>query len=216
MGTWYETFREHLHPIFNSEDFFDYKRSTLNDLKIYGKYIPPNGRVLDLGCGLGTTAVPLSVLGYTVTGIDRDNKVVEAARENAKNFGDRIEIIEGDIFDLNKIFEKDSYDACISGGVLEHFDKEDIRKLVDMQKEIAPVLLIDVPVKTDRTKSHYGFTESDALGHIDSNKIYRNFWSEDEWVNDILHGCNIVEHSIAPADTSIGDFDMLYIVIKRN
>ena len=213
--TWYEALSEHMNPVFTKEDFNNYRDFVLEELKHYRRYLKPGARVLDLGCGLGCTAVPLSSLGYRVVGIDNDLKVVEAAKQNAKNFGKDIEIIKGDIFELDKIFGKDSFDACISGGVLEHFKKNEIRKLVELQLKVAPLVIASMPVKTERTMKHYGITEKTALNNI-SDGIYRNFWSEDEWVNDVLKGFNIAEHLVARVNPVIGDFDEVFILITKD
>ena len=54
-------------------------------------------RVLDLGCGDGTTAVPLASLGAEVTGIDIAQNLVEAGNRRAKEAAlDRLTFQEGD------------------------------------------------------------------------------------------------------------------------
>ena len=213
--TWYEVFSKHMNPVFTRDDFEKYKKGVLRKLQFYEKYLPKGSKILETGCGLGCTAVPLSALGYKVIGIDNDKKVVEAAKQNAKNFGGDIKILEGDIFEIDKLFGKDSFDACISGGVLEHFKKEDVRKLVDLQLKVAPLVIASMPVRTERTMKARGFTKETALDNIDSNGIYRNFWSETEWVNDVLKGYNIVEYFVKPCDPAIGNFDSVYLIIKR-
>ena len=49
--------------------------------------IEPPLRVLDLGCGDGTTAVPLAHLGAEVVGIDIASNLVEAGNRRAKEEG---------------------------------------------------------------------------------------------------------------------------------
>lgn len=211
---WFEAFNNHMNPVFTKEDFENYKKGVLEDLKHYQKYLKQGAKILDLGCGLGCTAVPLSSLGYKIVGIDNDRKVVEAAQKNGKNFGKDIKILEGDIFKVTEYFEKDSFDACIRGGLLEHFKKEDIKKLVELQLELAPIVIASMPVKTERTMKQYGFTEETALNHHTADGIYRNFWSENEWVNDVLKDFTIIEHFVEPVNPAIGNFDEVFIVIK--
>ena len=204
-----------INPFFTKADFENYKKGMIEELKHYQKYLKKGAKILDLGCGFGCMAIPLSTLGYKVIGIDKDKQVVEAAQKNAENFGKDIKIIEGDIFELDEIFDKDSFDVCISGGVLEHFKKGEIRKLVELQLKLAPVVIASMPVKTERTMKAYGFTEETALNHVTLDGIYRNFWSETEWVNEVLDGFNVVEHFVEPCDPTIGEFDLVYIIIKR-
>ena len=50
---------------------------------------PRYQRVLDLCCGHGRHALPLARLGYTVTGLDRDEATIAQARENVSSL-DRV------------------------------------------------------------------------------------------------------------------------------
>src|SRR5689334_4244429 len=59
--------------------------------------IRPPVRVLDLGCGDGTTAVPLARMGAEVVGIDIASNLVEAGKKRAAEAGlDRLQFQEGD------------------------------------------------------------------------------------------------------------------------
>ncbi len=64
--------------------------------------IEPPLRALDLGCGDGTTAVPLALLGADTTGIDIANNLVAAgtARAQALQLTDRLRFQAGDACDL--------------------------------------------------------------------------------------------------------------------
>lgn len=45
--------------------------------------IPPNGKIIDIGCGSGRDAKVFSERGYEVTGIDFSSKMIEVAQEKA-------------------------------------------------------------------------------------------------------------------------------------
>ncbi len=71
-------------------------------------------RVLDLGCGDGTTAVPLAQIGADVIGIDIARNLVDAGNKRAKELGlNRLNFQEGDACDLKGI-EDHSFDLTIS------------------------------------------------------------------------------------------------------
>src|SRR5437660_176285 len=58
-------------------------------------------RVLDLGCGDGTTAVPLALLGAEVVGIDIAKNLVDAGNKRAAEAGlNRLRFQEGDACNL--------------------------------------------------------------------------------------------------------------------
>ena len=71
-------------------------------------------KVLDLGCGDGTTAVPAARLGADVLGVDIASNLVEAGNARAQSLGlTDLRFQEGDASDLKEL-EDDSFDLVIS------------------------------------------------------------------------------------------------------
>jgi ubiquinone/menaquinone biosynthesis C-methylase UbiE len=76
--------------------------------------IRPPLRALDLGCGDGTTAVPLARLGADVVGIDISSNLVEAGSKRAAEEGlSRLKFQEGDACDLAGVADR-SFDLVLS------------------------------------------------------------------------------------------------------
>ncbi len=76
--------------------------------------VAPPLRALDLGCGDGTTALPLAQLGVEVVGIDIARNLVEAGNKRAAAAGlDRLTFQEGDACDLQGV-DDDSFDLTLS------------------------------------------------------------------------------------------------------
>jgi ubiquinone/menaquinone biosynthesis C-methylase UbiE len=76
--------------------------------------ITPPLRVLDLGCGDGTTALPLARTGAEVTGIDIARNLVEAGNRRAAEAGlTRLKFQEGDACNLEGVADN-SFDLVIS------------------------------------------------------------------------------------------------------
>ncbi len=76
--------------------------------------ITPPLRVLDLGCGDGTTAVPLARLGAEVVGIDIARNLVDAGNKRAAEAGlNRLKFQEGDASNLQGISDH-SFDLTLS------------------------------------------------------------------------------------------------------
>lgn len=71
-------------------------------------------RVLDLGCGDGTTAVPMARLGAEVVGIDIAKNLVDAGNKRAAEMGlNRLTFQEGDAVNLQGISDH-SFDLTLS------------------------------------------------------------------------------------------------------
>jgi ubiquinone/menaquinone biosynthesis C-methylase UbiE len=76
--------------------------------------VTPSMRVLDLGCGDGTTAVPMARLGANVTGIDIARNLVDAGNKRAAELGLRhLKFQEGDATNLQGVADH-SFDLTIS------------------------------------------------------------------------------------------------------
>jgi ubiquinone/menaquinone biosynthesis C-methylase UbiE len=76
--------------------------------------VKPPLRVLDLGCGDGTTAVPLALLGADVAGIDIARNLVDAGNKRAAEAGlKRLKFQEGDACDLQGVGDH-SFDLTLS------------------------------------------------------------------------------------------------------
>jgi ubiquinone/menaquinone biosynthesis C-methylase UbiE len=71
-------------------------------------------KVLDLGCGDGTTAIPAAQLGADVLGVDIAANLVAAGNERAKELGlSNLSFQEGDATDLNEL-DDESFDLVVS------------------------------------------------------------------------------------------------------
>src|SRR3954466_234386 len=93
-------------------------------------------RVLDLGCGDGTTAVPLARLGAEVTGIDIARNLVAAGNKRAAEQGlRRLKFQEGDACNLEGI-DDDTFDLTVSifGAMFASKPYEVAREMVRVTK----------------------------------------------------------------------------------
>jgi SAM-dependent methyltransferase len=76
--------------------------------------IKPGLKVLDLGCGDGTTAMPAAKLGADVLGVDIARNLVEAGNRRAQEQGlTNLRFQEGDATDLAGVQDK-SFDLVVS------------------------------------------------------------------------------------------------------
>jgi ubiquinone/menaquinone biosynthesis C-methylase UbiE len=76
--------------------------------------VKPPMRALDLGCGDGTTALPLARMGADVVGIDIARNLVEAGKRRAAEAGlSRLKFQEGDASNLAGVADR-SFDLVLS------------------------------------------------------------------------------------------------------
>ncbi|MEM2505883.1 MAG: class I SAM-dependent methyltransferase [Nitrososphaeria archaeon] len=101
--------------IFYGSGFF--KRVCLI-LKYFSEYT--KGKVLDLGCGVGTFAILLSQRGYYCVGLDISKYCIEQSIENAKrlNVAANTEFVLGNCG--SNVFRKNSFDIIVAADIFEH------------------------------------------------------------------------------------------------
>jgi SAM-dependent methyltransferase len=87
---------------------------TSGDALVESLGIKPGMKVLDLGCGDGTTALPEAQRGADVLGVDIARNLVEAGNRRAKAAGlANLRFQEGDACDLRPLAD-DSFDLVVS------------------------------------------------------------------------------------------------------
>lgn len=91
--------------------------------------------LLDIGCGWGRWTISSCNSGFQSVGIDPSIKSVLAARKVAKQLGINSRFIVGDACYMP--FKENLFDYCFSYSVLQHFEKNDVLKVL---KEIRFIL----------------------------------------------------------------------------
>ena len=95
-------------------------------------------KVLDLGCGDGTTALPEAKLGADVTGIDIAWNLVEAGNRRAQEQGlTNVKFQQGDASNLQEVPDK-SFDCVVSifGAMFAPKPFDVAREMVRVTKQI--------------------------------------------------------------------------------
>jgi SAM-dependent methyltransferase len=106
---WYETIFDERYP----ELFGHLERDPEEEVARIAELLPiPTGAaVVDLGCGRGRHAIPLSRRGFRVTGVDLSEKMLRMARERAAREQIRVEWVRAD---MRRFVRPEGFDACLS------------------------------------------------------------------------------------------------------
>ena len=109
-----------------------------------------SGRALDVGCGTARVSFGLAEQGYKVYGIDIEKRVIDIARDIAKEIGSLAQFDVAD-FSNGNLVQADFYDLIVCSEVLEHV--QEYRPLVDnMYRALKPGGLLIVTVPFDPRK----------------------------------------------------------------
>jgi 2-polyprenyl-3-methyl-5-hydroxy-6-metoxy-1,4-benzoquinol methylase len=102
---------------------------------------PPPRRVLEVGCGSGNVVRKLIEVGYEVTGVDTDRRLIEKAYERCKS----ATLVIGDIARLPPPLQG-PYDVIGFFDVLEHLDKpEDLIRAALHWAQPGTLIIATVP-----------------------------------------------------------------------
>ena len=140
---------------------------------------PPGGRVLEVGCGNGKTAVALAKRGYRVTGMDFSQKAIDICREL---------ILDADFVCasvLNIPFENGSFDGISAFHVLEHLTDDELSKAADELYRVmrnGGYLLVKSFAEGDM-RAGKGIADDDNV--IRGNGILYHYFTEQELLDEL-------------------------------
>lgn len=142
---WYELYKIDIEEFDKPDDYIKYKlkykKKFVNRVIKYAK----NKKVIEMGCGTGLMAGYLQKLGLDVVALDLSQPVLDYACRIAKqsNIISPCKYQQGDI--LNLEYRKNSFDVSYSNGVLEHFNDEEIIKILKQQMNISKYVIFGIP-----------------------------------------------------------------------
>ncbi len=176
--------------------------------------------LVELGIGSGISALPLVERGFKVIGIDNDVEALNMCKSNATNYSsspENLKLVQGDLYnpDWHKQFCNKGVAACVSYGVLEHFEQETLDLLVQQQLEIASLLIAVIPVNTPQSLIAFE-AAGDPNGDVDSNGIFRRFLKEETWDEIFVkNGGEIVRKFNIDAERLEGIAHIVVYAVKR-
>lgn len=147
------------------------------------RFIPPKGRVLDVGFGVGFSSMELGRLGYSVTGVEPSSVNIEIACRAAEKFGVNFTGVHSTAEEMNKCVSG-PFDAVYFNSSLHHCDDPQaaLANSFSLLNDGGVVILIEPTLKPWRSKAwFYRQLEINPveMGHYGGNEhIYYN-WEYD-------------------------------------
>ena len=131
------------------------------------KYSVNHKPVIECGAGTGKFSAYLASLGLNVYAVDLEPAMVEQAKQLSKKLSptNAVKVFEGDISRIP--FGDKSFSVAHSSGVLEHFEDDEIIRLINEQMRVADNIVFSVPSR---------YFEKKMSG--DERFLSRNEWRE--------------------------------------
>ncbi|WKZ30085.1 MAG: class I SAM-dependent methyltransferase [Candidatus Dojkabacteria bacterium] len=129
---------------------------------LFVKDLPPNGRILDIGCGAGTHLKYFNELGYNVTGIDISEEMVKICQNQ------NLPAVVGDIETI--MFPEDHFDGIWAHTSLIHFPKEQLENIIiGICRFLKPAGKLFIAVREGETDGYESFRGDAQLQRYFSN-----------------------------------------------
>lgn len=100
-------------------------------------------QILEIGTGTGAMSIFLAWLGFSVTSVDINSKIIELAKQVARKLNARVTFEVADAFHLP--FPDNSFSLVFHQGLLEHFSDEQIHELIREHLRVASQVILSVP-----------------------------------------------------------------------
>ncbi len=101
-----------------------------------------HGKVLELGCGNGTSSAVIRNHGLVVVGVDMNGEKINEAKQNYSD----ISFIQSDV--LNLAFSPETFDTVVLPEILEHVSEETGHSMLDTAWKLLKLsgrLIVSVP-----------------------------------------------------------------------
>ncbi|MGE5479970.1 MAG: class I SAM-dependent methyltransferase [Chloroflexota bacterium] len=174
MKQWYEALFESYGQKYDNESF---TQGTIGECDFIERELQydKNLSILDVGCGTGRHSIELTKRGYSVTGIDLSDSMLERAREKASDAGLEIDFIKED---ARKLPFHNAFDAaimlCEGGFPLMETDEMNFEILKNVTKALTEQGKLIFTTLNGLFPLYHSIEEFTAAGVENGNVTYRD------------------------------------------
>ncbi len=145
------------------KDNFTYR----NIISILDKHLPKReGKILDVGCGVGTLDFYLAKKNYFISGIDISKQAINIAKKNAKLF--KLNKTKFFVGNVNRFKFTSKFNMILCSEIIEHVE-DDNKLLNDLSRHLAKNGIIFLTTPLDSAPLYkIGFTQKfdKRVGHL--------------------------------------------------
>ena len=149
----------------------DLRPVTENSMSYFSRYIKSDGRILDIGCGVGLAISVLNKKGFQATGIEISSKMADYARKR----NPASDIIVGDF--LTTEFSK-KFNGVLAFAFIHLFPKKQIPGMFEKISSVLTSGGVALVSSTESSESKEGWYIKE--GFSKKEKRFRKFWTEQE------------------------------------
>ena len=170
---------------------------------------PTSGKLLlDVGCNWGRWTCAAARAGYQPVGIDPNLEAIQAARRVSRQLGLSIFYLVADARHLP--FQPNSFDSVFSYSVLQHFEKEDVRRCIS---EFARILNLSGVsfVQMLSTRGLRNWYVQAARGFRAVREFEVRYWAPPELLRafSVIGDSNLSVDGFFSANAQLSDRDLL-------
>jgi len=136
---------EEFYKPFHKKDYEQHIEAWKGFCHRVAKFAPKKGKILEMGSGTGMMSIYLSKMGFYAIGLDNNSEMVRRAKNLVLEVGGKARFACHDLFNLD-LKVVGTYRVVFSQGLLEHFTDVQIRKALEIQFKIAPIVIFSVPL----------------------------------------------------------------------
>ena len=171
---WYEILFDNYGQKYDNECF---TQGTTGECDFIEKEINSNKelKIIDIGCGTGRHSIELSKRGYTITGIDLSESLLEKAREKAKQNNLQLDFLR---YDARNLPFKDQFDVaimiCEGGFPLMETDEMNYEILKNVSKSLKNKSKFIFTTLNGLFPLFHSINDFHAEGAIEGNATYNS------------------------------------------